>query len=128
MKMLRPPTDKRKPGKRSGWLADRARGTRQQRGYGADWQRLRKEILERDGYQCQPCRRRGLVTAADQVDHIKPKARGGNDDPRNLQSICTKCHRTKTASESQGEGTSKSYNLKRPEPRIPLHATRNPKD
>ena len=125
--MLRPLTDKRKPAKR-GWQPDSVRGSRQQRGYGADWQRLRKQILERDGHLCQPCRRQGRVTAARQVDHIKPKAHGGTDAPRNLQSICTKCHRTKTAKESQGGGPPKYLETHGPEPRAPLHATRNPED
>lgn len=30
-----------------------------------------------------------------EVDHIKPKARGGSDDTRNLQALNTKVHRAK---------------------------------
>lgn len=94
----KPSEPKAKP---TGWQSDRLRGTRQQRGYGADWQRTRAEVLLRDKGLCQPCLRKGRVTAAREVDHIKPKASGGTDDADNLQAICLPCHRTKTARESR---------------------------
>lgn len=74
-------------------------GSRHERGYGRLWDKLRLVILRRDKYLCQPCLQAGLVTAATQVDHIKPKADGGEDDPDNLQSICDPCHRAKSAAE-----------------------------
>ena len=43
---------------------------------------------------------KGRVTPATQVDHIKPKADGGTDEHANLQSICTDCHKIKTAQDS----------------------------
>lgn len=88
----------------NGWKPDEIRGTRQQRGYGAEWDRLRLQILDRDDHLCQPCLRVYRVTVATQVDHITPKARGGTDEPANLQAICDACHRSKTSSESQGGG------------------------
>ena len=33
---------------------------------------------------------------ATEVDHVLPKAKGGTDDLKNLQSICSACHRAKT--------------------------------
>ena len=72
------------------------RESRHKRGYGTAWEKLRKVILERDHYLCQPCREAGRVTPAKAVDHIKPKAEGGTDDPGNLQSICLPCHSDKT--------------------------------
>ena len=60
-----------------GWMPDAQRGTRQQRGYGAMWQKKRKRILQRDNGMCQPCRRAGRVKAASHVDHIVNKASGG---------------------------------------------------
>jgi len=92
---------------RSGW---RGRGSRHERGYGAAWVRLRKHILERDKHICQPCLAAGMLTthkrgASLEVDHITPKAKGGTDDPENLQAICRPCHRDKTqreAAEAQG--------------------------
>ncbi len=67
--------------------------SRHKRGYGAAWDKLRKRILERDKYLCQPCLiERGRPTPATQVDHKQPKAHGGTDDPENLRSICRPCH------------------------------------
>jgi 5-methylcytosine-specific restriction endonuclease McrA len=74
--------------------------TRQQRGYGAAWDKLRLLILKRDRYLCRTCLRQGRVAAAHTVDHVVPKAEGGNDDPANLESICVPCHRIKTQAEA----------------------------
>jgi 5-methylcytosine-specific restriction protein A len=82
----------------SGWQG--TRGTRHERGYGASWTALRLAILSRDKYLCQPCLTASRLTPATQVDHITPKAKGGDDDPANLQSICADCHATKTAAEA----------------------------
>jgi 5-methylcytosine-specific restriction protein A len=79
-----------------GSFADRNRGSAADRGYGATWVKLRRMIMSRDAGLCQPCRAAGRVTFAAQVDHIVPKARGGTDDPENLQAICRKCHQAKT--------------------------------
>lgn len=73
------------------------RPSRHARGYGNAWDKLRLRILSRDEYLCQPCYREGRITAATSVDHIKPKAKGGTDDPTNLQSICTACRAEKDA-------------------------------
>lgn len=86
----------------SGWQPDSKRGNRHERGYGFAWERLRQTIMERDSFLCQPCKRNGYVTAAKQVDHITPKANGGTDDPSNLEAICVRCHKAKTARESNG--------------------------
>ena len=74
--------------------------SRHARGYGNDWDKLRLTILERDKFLCQPCRKQGVVTIAKAVDHITPKAKGGNNDPANLQAICNPCHTAKTAAET----------------------------
>ncbi len=92
---------KTKPRRRHGW--DHGRRTTTSRGYGYQWQRLRKQILVRDSYLCQPCRRRGVLRQATEVDHIKPKAQGGQDNEENLQSICKACHQSKTGSEQRVE-------------------------
>lgn len=86
--------------KRGSWGSDRLRGTRQQRGYGRAWERIRAVVMQRDRGLCQPCLSVGRITAATEVDHIKGKAVGGGDDEANLQAICGACHRTKTAAES----------------------------
>ncbi|OLS50589.1 HNH endonuclease [Rhodovulum sulfidophilum] len=58
------------------------------------WRALRMQILERDGFRCVCCGKRGRL----EVDHIQPVrthpelafARG------NLQSLCPACHTRKT--------------------------------
>lgn len=76
------------------------RGNRHARGYGNRWERIRRQVLDRDDKLCQECSRHGIATAAYAVDHIRPKAQGGTDDPDNLQSLCKRCHAVKTAKES----------------------------
>jgi 5-methylcytosine-specific restriction protein A len=83
------------------WGGDsQERGTRQQRGYGAAWDRLRLCILKRDYHLCQPCLRAERISHASIVDHVTPKAEGGSDEPDNLQTICADCHRVKTQAEA----------------------------
>lgn len=59
--------------------------------------RRRFEILKRDHYRCQLCG----VSAGDgphvrlEVDHIIAKARGGNNTPENLHTLCEACNRGK---------------------------------
>ena len=78
-----------------GWQGQR--GTTTERGYGWRWQKLRVQILKRDGYLCTACIERGRPTPATDVDHIKPKANGGSDEPDNLTSMCKPCHEAKSA-------------------------------
>lgn len=77
-----------------------SRTSRHDRGYGTEWVKLRKRILARDRHLCQPCLRDGRPTTATEVDHIKPKVKGGTDAEANLEAICTPCHTTKTMRES----------------------------
>lgn len=88
--------------KPSGGWQDERRGTSTERGYGAEWQRLRMQILRRDAGLCQPCLRRGQTTSGHAVDHMVNKAQGGTDNPENLQTICRPCHKAKTAAEARG--------------------------
>jgi len=93
----------------SGWNRGNAKtGNRHAKGYGTAWDKLRETILRRDNGLCQACLAEGRVTPATHVDHIMPKAKGGTDDPANLQSMCATCHHAKTARErGQGGGGSK---------------------
>lgn len=79
-----------------------SRTSRHERGYGTAWDKLRKRILARDKHLCQPCLRKARVTAANQVDHITPKAKGGTDDEHNLEAICGPCHADKTTKDGGG--------------------------
>jgi 5-methylcytosine-specific restriction protein A len=86
----------RAPRARQAW--DHGGKTRQERGYGAQWERLRKIVLQRDSYLCQPCLHSDpkRVRPAKAVDHIIAKANGGTDDLDNLRAICGPCHALKT--------------------------------
>lgn len=55
--------------------------------------RLRPLIFERDGYRCRRCG----STSRLEVDHVIPLARGGSNDPSNLQTLCFPCNRRKGA-------------------------------
>lgn len=57
---------------------------------------LRFEVLKRDGFRCKYCGA-GSDVARLQVDHVKPKAAGGTDDPLNLVTACEPCNAGKAA-------------------------------
>ena len=82
----------------AGWVAPKpwasTKTSSTARGYGATWQRLRRQVLAEEPL-CRACKPR--VTAAVAVDHIVPKAKGGTDDRANLQPLCQACHDAKTA-------------------------------
>jgi 5-methylcytosine-specific restriction protein A len=66
----------------------------------AAWKTLRRDVLIRDGYQCQA---RGPVCIgyATEVDHTHNAAAGGAElDPANARAICAPCHLIKTRTES----------------------------
>ncbi|MED1603638.1 HNH endonuclease signature motif containing protein [Alkalihalophilus marmarensis] len=71
-----------------------------------EWQLLRREVLERDNYECQECKRNGRVYTDNHdpdkhkrldIDHIKEI----EDHPElaleidNLEVLCVKCHNKK---------------------------------
>lgn len=62
---------------------------------GTTWQHARRAQLQREPL-CRHCAGRGLVELAREVDHVRPLADGGTDDPDNLQSLCIPCHAVKT--------------------------------
>jgi 5-methylcytosine-specific restriction endonuclease McrA len=58
------------------------------RGYNAEWGRVRRVILERDGHRCHWCGKH-----ADTVDHVRPLTIGGERlDPTNLVAACRSCN------------------------------------
>lgn len=58
---------------------------------------LRFQILERDGWQCVQCGKRGRL----ECDHIVPLHHGGHSTPENLQALCVRCHIIKTKQENR---------------------------
>lgn len=58
------------------------------------WKNKRQNILKRDNYLCQECKRYGKTTGATTVHHIKPLEFNYDlrFDNNNLISLCSKCH------------------------------------
>jgi 5-methylcytosine-specific restriction endonuclease McrA len=50
----------------------------------------RRGVLRRDSNQCAYCKR-----AANTIDHVQPKSRGGQDTWENLVACCLKCNNIK---------------------------------
>ena len=85
---------------------EQQRGSSYQRGYDKRWQALRRAHLAFFPL-CEECKRNGIVTAAEHVDHIEPfdgVADPRRLDPMNLQSLCRVCHSRKTAMFDGGFG------------------------
>lgn len=59
-----------------------------------EWQAVRRQVLDRDHYLCQVCKRAGRVTPATTVHHITPVRVDYSKrlDPANLETICKACH------------------------------------
>ncbi len=80
---------------------DGSRGTRQERGYGAGWQRVRQHYLQRYPF-CALC-----GAPATDVHHIYGIANGHRDD--NLMALCHQHHSQITMRElNEGRGWKKS--------------------
>jgi 5-methylcytosine-specific restriction protein A len=85
----------------TGWgRTQAAKGSDTERGYGWQWRKLRLTILERDRHLCMNhLNNLGKFVPATEVDHIVNRAAGGSDEPSNLISTCSDCHRVKTERE-----------------------------
>ncbi len=105
--------------------------SRQSRGYGPKWDKLRVVILTRDGGICQQCyRATGRCHFGNEVDHIVSKAKAKRmgwtdeqvDAESNLQCINKECHRIKTEAE-QGKRSKQKIGLDG-FPIVPVHRER----
>lgn len=62
------------------------------------WERCRVAALSRDRYLCQDCLKKGRITQAEEVHHIRPLTPDTVDNPEitlnldNLVSLCHQCH------------------------------------
>ncbi len=56
---------------------------------GEEYAKLRRQVLERDGWRCQGCGRRTNL----EVHHQEFRSRIGDDEENNLISLCSSCHR-----------------------------------
>jgi 5-methylcytosine-specific restriction endonuclease McrA len=72
--------------------------------YGPNWEEVRTEVLERDGYECQSCglseerhRELEMVGGGLHVHHIVPAKQFDSyeaaNDLDNLVTLCAECHR-----------------------------------
>jgi 5-methylcytosine-specific restriction endonuclease McrA len=52
------------------------------------YERLWREVLERDGWGCQFCGARSNL----EVHHQRFRSRAGNDSEENLITLCSTCH------------------------------------
>jgi 5-methylcytosine-specific restriction protein A len=70
---------------------------------GADWQRLRDQVMtEAAGLcQCPTCSSSAYRLPAHEVDHRIPLWQGGDDSIGNLQAMNRACHALKTALEAR---------------------------
>jgi 5-methylcytosine-specific restriction protein A len=65
------------------------------------WRSIRKQVITREPL-CRECKRNGITTAAQMVDHIIPVRLGGKTyDTENLQPLCNSCHAKKSSYESK---------------------------
>ena len=65
---------------------------------GSRWATTRLLALLRDGYRCVRCQKAGRL----EVDHVVPVHRGGAEyELSNTQTLCKKCHISKTLSETR---------------------------
>jgi 5-methylcytosine-specific restriction enzyme A len=62
------------------------------------YEKLRREVLARDGWRCQHCGRAENL----EVHHIRSRSKLGDDSSENLITLCTECH--KLAHEQQALG------------------------
>lgn len=74
------------------------------------WRRLRRAQLAKEPL-CRHCLERGIITAANEVDHIEPhKGDRAKFWAGPFQSLCKPCHSEKTAQE-EGKRTKRSVGI-----------------
>jgi 5-methylcytosine-specific restriction protein A len=64
--------------------------------YGKTWRKIRGLFIAAHPL-CETCKEQGRLTPAKEVHHIIPLAKGGDNNPSNLMSLCKSCHSRITA-------------------------------
>ena len=59
--------------------------------YGRTWKRIRDRYIKAHPL-CEECQKNGRFVAAEEIHHILPLSRGGDNDVSNLMSLCKSCH------------------------------------
>ena len=74
---------------------------------------LKKAIFHRDKGRCQACLcdLTGVIALGSEIhiDHIRPLARSGSNDPTNFQLLCEPCNKRKGAREVEGRWRTQTY-------------------
>ena len=65
--------------------------------HGGRWRRVRRAVINRDGWRCRKCNRAARL----EVDHIDPSPGRDPFDMANLQTLCRGCHISKTRAENK---------------------------
>ena len=55
---------------------------------GAEWERLRQQVKDRDDHRCQRCGGAGRL----EIHHVIELVHGGTNDLDNLSALCRLCH------------------------------------
>ena len=79
------------------------------------WRSISKSFRKRNPL-CAQCKRDGLISSAQCVDHIKPISQYGMGvatDIKNLQSLCNSCHAKKSSREGAEMRKTKVYDRKK---------------
>ena len=82
------------PRSRKAWRT--STGSRQQRGYGAQHDALRRQVMAEEP-ACAQCGSEEAPT----LDHITPLSQGGQSTRDNVQRLCTACNNAKAMVEAQ---------------------------
>ena len=64
--------------------------------YGPDWDRLKREVKERDGWKCKNCKKQARTPTERKemhAHHIISLSKGGKNIKSNLLVLCRECHR-----------------------------------
>jgi 5-methylcytosine-specific restriction protein A len=69
-----------------------------ERGYDANWRRLRLLKLRASPM----CEAEGCTAVAQHVDHVVALEHGGTNEDGNLRSLCHSCHSRRTVRDQQG--------------------------
>ena len=59
-------------------------------------EKIRKELVDRDGQICQECDRSFADIRYLEIDHNMPRKDGGTNDLNNLVLLCSPCNRKKS--------------------------------
>ncbi len=69
-------------------------------------------ILSRQNNRCGHCHKE-LIPMTTHFDHLHPQSEEGDNDPRNLQALCSGCHDIKSRTETQARANKQRIEKKK---------------